>query len=156
MHYEPGTGSFQNDYLDEIFNTGYLFDVPYKINREKYEAIAKKWGMNIEIKDADVVMFHCDYDYEDSDNANSELYRKVLFVWPENSPEGSKDWHECFYFGKYEDHNVTEFEDFVREMVTCIIEADKELCLKFINERIKERNTLNQNIEKLFSQILKG
>ena len=67
MIYEPGTGSYESEFLENILDTAYKYGVPYLIDREKYEAVMKEFGKEVRIKDANVVVFHADYNKDEEE-----------------------------------------------------------------------------------------
>ena len=148
MTYSDATGSYQADFLENILDTDYRYGVPYKIDREKYEAAMKAFNKEIRTKDADVVVFHADYN-KDEDEPERGVYSYAFFAWPENSPEGSEDFYDCsqFWDWDYQDKHKEIFEAFVRDIIKSIISVDKEYLGKLIGEKIAERNKMNDDIE---------
>lgn len=123
MKYNSETDSYQSDFLEPIFSTGFRCDVPYKIDRKKYQEIIKQNGQHMRIVDADVVSFNYNWDVDDE----GEFYIYCFFVNPENSPEGSNDFYECFLFDsiEYRDKNLEEeYRRFVLELMECVIGVD--------------------------------
>ena len=49
MHYESGLGSYTNDYLENILDTEYRYDVPYQVDKVKrINEIINKEGLSLE------------------------------------------------------------------------------------------------------------
>ena len=148
MKYSDATDSYQAEFLENILGTDFLYGVPYKIDREKYEATMKAYNEEIRIKDADVVVFHADYNKSD-DEPERGIYSYAFFTWPENSPEGSEDFYDVaqFWDWHHKDKHKEIFESFVRDILKSVISVDKEYLGKLIGEKIAERNKMNDNIE---------
>lgn len=153
MTYNIATDSYQNDEFEQILDTNFRYDIPYKIDREKYAEILKKHNQKMRIVDADVVLFRTDYccsssfDYNDEEKENKEPYLYAFYAWPENSPEGRYD---CFLFSddEYENKELQKeaYENFIREIMGCIIEVDKEYLQKVKDELISK-------IEEFYKQL---
>ena len=152
MTYSDATGSYQNDFLEQIPNSELRFDVPYKIDREKYEKVLKEHNQELRIFDADVVSFRADF-YEHDSWGGKTSKHFTLFAWPENSPEGSKDFYDCFQFLDYKYENEEEqlkaYNEFVHAVLECVIDPDKEQVKKAIDRLNKEKETLENNINEL-------
>ena len=129
MKYNPGTGSYEPENLAFIPGTEFRIRVPYKVDMEKYAGIMKVLGKKTDIHDADVVSFFYD-SFGDRDDQESER-NYTVFVWPENSPEGSKDWHDCIFFHDGENRKE-QCEKFMQELVSIIIGVDEECTKKEI------------------------
>lgn len=141
MTYSEATDSYNNDYLEPILSeeTGFLHNIPYRIDKEKYLEVLKKYSQNNRFKDADVVVFHSDYCVHDE----GDIWMRSFFAFPENSPENSDDFYDCFLF---EDDEVDVYFDFVKEILGCIIGPDKECLAKEFEERNEELRVLTKNI----------
>lgn len=150
MTYSNATGSYQNDFLEPILDTEYKYDVPYKVDKDKYGEVLKKHNNVQLIKDADVLTFRCDCYGDDEDG-----YSWVFFAWPENSPEGSKDHYECVQFLRlnYKD-TKGNFDAFVRDILECVIGPDKEHIKNLIDELAGEIEEKQKNIATLSDIIL--
>ena len=152
MTYSDATGSYQNDFLEQIPDSELRFDVPYKIDRKKYEKVIREHNQELRIFDADVVSFRADF-YGDTSK------HFTFFAWPENSPEGSKDHYDCFQFLDYKYENEEEqlkaYNEFVHSILECVIEPDKEQVKNLMDRLTKEKETLENNINELQS-ILYG
>ena len=135
MRYYEETGSYQNDPFESILDTGFRYDVPYRIDRKKYEDLLRSYDTNARIVDADVVMFRAEY-YENDEGERNYAF----FAWPGNSPEGSHDFYDCILLtdDKYVSTKA-EFEKFAHGMTGCIIEPDKDCINRDID---KMRNTI--------------
>ena len=149
MTYSPATGSYESDFLENILNTQYKYGVPYKIDREKYESAMKAFNKEVRIKDADVVVFHADYNKDEDNDRN--IYSYTFYAWPKNSPKGSNDFYDCSQFWDYDyDYKHKEkFEEFVFEVLKSIVGVDQECLKNKIKELQNEREKLSENIEKL-------
>ena len=149
MTYNPGTDSYQADFLENILDTAYKYGVPYIIDREKYEAIMKKFKKEVRIKDANVVVFHADYNKDEEDERG--IYSYAFYAWPKNSPEGSEDFYDCSQFWDYEyDYKHKErFEEFVRAILGSVVGVDKPRLLALIEEKNLERSKIDCEIEVL-------
>ena len=152
MTYSDATDSYQNDYLEGIPGTEYRFDLPYRIDRKIYEKVLRDHNQGIRLKDADVVRFRADY-YDVGDEGD-EQYNYVFYAWGENSPEGSNDFYECVQF-HWEDYpNPKEaFEEFVREIMECVIAPDEEYVNREIDELTAEMEKTKENIEILKKSV---
>lgn len=147
MHYEPGTGSYQNDFLEKILDTDFFFDFPYRIHKERYNNILEKYHQEGRFSDADVVQFHCDYNLENDDDETSKIRHRSFFVWPQNSPNGSKDFYDVFLFGFYIGLTIDEYEKFVHDILDCIICVDIDHAKELKDDLRKQMATLKGNIE---------
>lgn len=137
MTHSDATGSYHSDFLEPIFSTGFRCDVPYKIDRKRYQEIIERNGQNMRIVDADVVSFACDYDIDE----NGEIWLYCFYAWPENSPERSDDLYECFSFDSidYPDKNLEEeYRRFVLELMECVIGVDITSMEKLRGKKDKE------------------
>lgn len=148
MTYSSATGSYQADFLENILNTDYKYGVPYKIDRDKYESVMKAFSKEIRVKDADVVVFHADYN-ADEDNPERGVYSYAFFAWPQNSPKGSDDFYDCSQFWDYEyDYKHKEkFDKFVLEVLKSVTGVDQECLKNKIKELRNEREILSKNID---------
>ena len=149
MTYNPGTGSYQADFLENILDTTYKYGVPYIIDREKYEAVMKEFEKEVRIKDANVVVFHADYNKDEEEDRG--IYSYTFFAWPKNSPEGSEDFYDCSQFWDY-DYNYEhkeKFEEFVHAILESVVGVDKPRLLALIEEKNLERSKIDCEIEVL-------
>lgn len=128
MYYNESTGSYCNDFMEPLVDTGFLTDVPYKINKEKYNELLKKYNETSRFNDTDVVTFSTDYTYTDFnvEEENTTPYMYGFFVWSKNSPEGSSDFYDCMLFEdhKYDNKHKEAYENFIKEVTACIIGVD--------------------------------
>ena len=149
MTYNPGTDSYQADFLENILGTIYKYGVPYIIDREKYEAVMKEFNKDVRIKDANVVVFHADYNKDEENDRG--VYSYVFYAWPKNSPEGSEDFYDCSQFWDYDyDYKHKEkFEEFVRAILGSVVGVDKPRLLALIEEKNAERCKIDCEIEVL-------
>ena len=137
MYYNPGTGSYETDFLEPILDTAFRCNVPYKIDREKYQEILEKYKQDMRIVDADVVSFNYDYSKHD----DGEIWLYAFYAYPKNSPEGSEDFYDCFLFddsrcnGK---NTEEEYQKFVRELMGCVIGVDIPTATNLRNEKVKQ------------------
>ena len=145
MAYSSVTGSYQADFLENILGTVYKYGVPYIIDREKYEAVMRRFNKEVRIKDANVVVFHSDY------NKTEDDYSYAFFAWPKNSPEGSEDFYDCSQFWDYDyDYKHKEkFEEFVHAILGSVVGVDKQRLLALIEEKNAERCKIDCEIEVL-------
>ena len=144
MTYNSSTDSFQNDRFEKILNTNFRYDIPYKINKDKYSEILKEHKQKQRIVDADVVIFCCDY----TENEKGDKLSYTFFAWPENSPENSEDHYDCFQFYHYKYDNQKEaYESFVHELLKCVIGVDNEHVMNVYNDILNEREELNKQLE---------
>lgn len=143
MHYEEGTGSYQNDFLELILDTQYRYDFPYRVDKEKYNTIMEKYHEATRFKDADVVTFRCDYNNDDDDNID----HRAFFVWPENSPEGSRDFYDCIQFGYGLGLELDDYEPFVRDILDCIVCVDTDHAKDLKDKLRGQMAVLKDNIE---------
>lgn len=149
MTYSSATGSYEADFLENILDTVYKYGVPYIIDREKYEAVMRMFNKEVRIKDANVVVFHADYNKDEEDDRGTYSY--TFFAWPENSPEGSEDFYDCSQFWDYEyDYKHKEkFEEFVHAILGSVVGVDKPHLLALIDEKNAERCKIDCEIEVL-------
>ena len=42
MHYNEATDTYDNDRFEELLETGFRCDIPYLIDRKKYESVLEK------------------------------------------------------------------------------------------------------------------
>lgn len=142
MYYNDATNSYVSDYLENILDTKYKCDIPYKIDKEKYKNILEKYRIKPRIIDADVVTFNLDY----YNNEDGEFRNKTLFAWPKNSPKNSEDFYECCQFDDYSDKtNVKNFKNFVHEFLDCIIGIDFEYSKKEMEKLLTDMKKLTYN-----------
>lgn len=146
MYYEESTGSYQNDFLERILDTDYLFDLPYRIHKERYNNILENYHLKGRFKDADVVMFHCDYNLEDDDDETSKINTRGFFIWPKNSPKGSKDFYDAFLFGFGTGLTVDDYDKFVRDILDCVLCVDNDQARELKDDLRKQMATLKDNI----------
>lgn len=138
MYYNNATDSYDNDFLEQIFDTGIYCNIPYKIDRKKYNKILKKYNQDTKIIDADVVEFCYDYSIEKDDD-NPWLY--CFFAFPKNSPEESNDHYDCFQFDNNECKNKNIFEKykkFVCELMKCVKDVDLTNTIILYNDKLNK------------------
>lgn len=126
MYYNPGTGSYCNDFMEHIVDTEFRTDVPYKIDKQKYNEILRKYNESTRFKDTDVVTFSMDYSFHSCDEGEDgeTPYMYGFFTFPEKQ-EGSDDFYDCMLFDDYKYENPKQaFEDFVKELMTAVIGVD--------------------------------
>jgi len=154
MHYNSGTGSYINDTLEQILDTDFYFDVPYQINKQKYNIVLEKYGEKSRMTDATIVEFSMDVDKEEDEDMNTCGY--TLFVFPKNSPSESDDFYDCIQFRDYKYDNTKEsFETFVKEILTSIVTPNIEYINKAkaqiyanMTEEIRQLSVLDKIIQK--------
>ena len=155
MYYNEGTGSYVNDEFEPIYETGYYFGIPYKINREKFEIVMQKYGEKPRVKDADVLVFNMHYNIDD-DTANPTHY--AFFATPKNSPDGSDDFYECIQFSYLWDENdktcTERFIEFVHEFMECVIGVSVGHLNEMKDEKVHELSVIDRQIM-LIDEILK-
>ena len=149
MTYNSSTNSFQNDRFEKILDTNFRYDIPYKVNKVKYSEILKEHNQQQRIIDADVVTFHCDYTENEKWGNDDEVELSyTFFAWPKNSPKNSKDHYDCFQFWHYDYDNQKEaYENFVHELLKCVIGVDYEHVMNVYNDILNEREELNKQLE---------
>lgn len=143
MYYNPGTGSYCNDFMEHIAGTEIRTDVPYKIDKQKYDEILRKYNNGTRFHDSDVVTFSMDYRFHDScEGEDGETpYVYVFFAFPEK-PEGSEDFYDCILFHDYEYENHKQaYEDFAKDVFTSVIGVD-------IPTATKEKQKLADELQK--------
>jgi len=155
MYYDESIGSFTNDFLEKIENTDFYYNVPYKIDKEKYGIVARRRGLKTTgIESANVVSFSADYGIDE--DAAGKMIRRSFFVWPKNSADGSDDWHDVFFFGYCSgmDIPIDEYENVVMEILGCVtgidIDCSAELLgrlLDKLDKTVKEIQTLREIIK---------
>jgi len=127
MYYNESTGSYCNDFMEHIADTELRTDVPYKIDKQKYDEILLKYKNGSRFKTTDVVTFSMDYTFHDSSEGEDgeTPYLYGFFVWPENPSDGSGDFYDCILFEELNFSNHKEaYENFVRELMTSVIGVD--------------------------------
>lgn len=149
MTFEEATGSYEAEFLENILDTVYKYSIPYIIDRGKYEAVMKEFNKEVRIKDANVVVFHADYNKDEEDDRG--IYSYAFFAWPQNSPDGSEDFYDCSQFLDY-DYNFKhkeKFEEFVRAILGSVVGIDKPHLLSLIEKKNVERSKIDCEIEVL-------
>lgn len=151
MYYEEAIGSYCNDFLEPILDTQFRYDIPYRVDKEKYNEVLKKYNCTSRFKDADVVTF--------SFNLNTEDRYNVLafFVHPQNSPNGSEDFYDCIQFDSFFEDVSRPYDthqDFIRDLLQCIIKPSTEHIREMmnairegINKKHEELNILQRTLE---------
>lgn len=149
MYYNPGTGSYCNDFMEHIVDTEFRTDVPYKIDKQKYNEILLNYNECSRFKDSDVVTFSMDYCFHDSSEGEDgeTPYMYGFFVFPEK-PEGSEDFYDCILFHDYDyDYKHKEvYENFVRELMSSVIGVD-------IPTATKEKEKLEDELKKKLDEV---
>ena len=147
MTYNSGTDSYQADFLENILDTTYKYGVPYIIDREKYESAMKEFKKEARIKDANVVVFHADYNKEE----DRDIYSYTFFAWPKNSPEGSKDFYDCSQFWDYDyDYkHKKKFEEFVHAILESVVGIDVPTAMNLRDEKVKEVRLAFKELDEL-------
>ena len=155
MHYNEGTGDYINDDFEVIPNTELMFDMPYIIDKEKYATILEKYKVSPRIKDANVVVFSAAHYKPEDDGFHFE--KKTLFVFPKNSPEGSKDFYDCIQFGEWfedEGRSLEVYTRFVNELMSCVCELSKEYCSILKADILDKIKTELSNIETIDKELI--
>lgn len=147
MTYNSGTDSYQADFLENILDTTYKYGVPYIIDREKYESVMKEFKKEMRIKDADIVVFHANYDKKE----DRDIYSYTFFAWPKNSPEGSEDFYDCSQFWDYDyDYKHKEkFEEFVHAILESVVGIDVPTAMNLRDEKAKELKRSFKELDEL-------
>ncbi len=147
MYYNHATDSYNNDFLEQIFDTGIYCNIPYKIDRKKYNKILKKYNQCTRIIDADVVEFCYDCCITEKDD---DLY--CFYAFPKNSPEESNDYYDCFQFDNFDNNgcknkNILEkYKKFVCELMKCVKCVDVPNTIILYNDKLNE-------MEKIFHEM---
>lgn len=127
MYYNPGTGSYCNDFMEHIADTELRTDVPYKLDKEKYDEILRKYNESTRFHDSDIVTFSMDYSFRgSSDGEDGETpYMYGFFIFPEHV-DGSDDFYDCILFRDYyyDNKHKEAYENFIKELTACIIGVD--------------------------------
>lgn len=147
MTYSSGTGCYESDFLENILDTDFRYGIPYKVDRKKYEAVMRTFNKEIRVKDADVLVFHANYN-KDDDEPERGIYTYAFFAWPENSPEGSDDFYDCsqFWDSKYDDKHKEAFESFVHSILETVIAPDEEYMNKLKSEMQDNKKEIEKQI----------
>ena len=158
MYYNESTGSYCNDFMEHIIDTGFRTDVPYKIDKQKYDEILRKYNNGSRFKDSDVVTFSMDYSFHHFDKGEDgeTPYLYSFFAWPENPSDGSGDFYDCILFEdyKYDNKQKEAYENFVRELMTSVIGVDiPTAIIEKEKLEVELKNKLNEIIE--FETIIK-
>ena len=145
MYYNDGTGCYCNDYLEQILDTPFRFQVPYKIDKENYKAVLDKYCEKTRIPDATVLEFSMHYDKDEDDELESGY---AFFAFPKNSPKGSKDFYDCVQFRahEYECKQKEAFETFLREILACVIGPSYKY---IVQDKADIYNNINKEMEQL-------
>lgn len=146
MIYEPGTGSYEAEFLENILDTAYKYGVPYIIDREKYEAVMKKFEKETVIKDANVVVFHADYNKDEEEDRG--IYSYAFFAWPKNSPDGRYDCSQ-FWDYDYDYKHKEKFEEFVHEILESVIGVDVPTAMNLRDRKVKELRNAFKELDEL-------
>lgn len=142
--------------MEPILGTSYLTDVPYKIDKKKYNKIVsnlvkeKKYFIDeSRLNDADVVSFHLGAYYDD-EYGKQILKAKFLTIFPKNSPKNSKVFYDCFQVWYDRCDNVEEeYETIVNAILDTIIGPDEACVEKLIGEMTSKKADLDNNINTL-------
>lgn len=153
MKYSDATGSYQAEFLENIMDTTYKYGIPYIIDREKYEAIMKEFEKEVRVKDANVVVFHADYNKDEEDRG---IYSYAFYAWPENSPEGSDDFYDCsqFWAWDYDYKHKEKFEEFVHAILKSVVGVDVPTVMNLREKKSKELRRIFKEIDELNNIIL--
>lgn len=152
MYYNPGTDSYDADFLEPILETGFRCNVPYKIDRKKYQEVLEKYKQDMRIVDADVVSFT--YDYSKHDDGKIWLYS--FYTYPKNSPEGSEDFYDCFLFEdiRCNGKNIEEeYQKFIQELMKCVIGVDIQIATNLRNEKVKQVRQAQKELDEIVDII---
>lgn len=152
MYYNSSTDKYENHFMEQILNTGIITDVPYKIDKGKYNTFLAENKQISRFNDTDVVTFSFSESH-DEDSAN-DLKSKVLFVWPQNLPKGSRDEYDCFQYW-YDDNDdfITSYNNFVRGLFKSVICIDVTSANNVIKELTVKKDKLNTQIYNLDNYI---
>ena len=149
MTYSEATGSYEAGFLENILDTAFKYGIPYIIDREKYETVMREFNKEVRIKDANVVVFHADYNKDEEDDRG--IYSYAFFVWPKNGPYGSEDFYDCsqFWDYAYDNKHKEKFEKFVRAILGSVVGVDEPHLLALIEKKNAERSKIDWEIEVL-------
>lgn len=155
MEYSEATGSYQSEFLEKILDTNYLYGVPYKIDRGKYEAVMAGFSKKVRIKDADVVVFSSDYN-ADEDDPERGIYSYSFFAFPQNSPDGSEDFYDVaqFWDWDYENNHKKLFEKFVHAILESVVGVDVPTVMNLREKKSEELRHTFKEIDELNNIIL--
>ena len=146
MIYEPGTGCYETEFLENILDTTYKYGVPYIIDREKYEAVMKEFEKEVRIKDANVVVFHADYNKDEEEDRG--IYSYAFFAWPKNSPDGRYDCSQ-FWDYDYDYKHKEKFEEFVHAILESVVGVDVPTAMNLRDEKVKELRHTFKELEEI-------
>lgn len=150
MYYNESTGSYCNDFMEHIANTELRTNVPYKIDKQKYDEILRKYNNGSRFKNSDVVTFSMDYTFHHSSKGEDgeTPYLYGFFAWPENTPDGSDDFYDCILFEdyKYDNKHREAYENFVRDLMTSVIGVD-------IPTAMAEKQELSAELKKKMHEL---
>ena len=150
MYYNDATGSYCSDYMEPILDTGYRCDVPYKVDKKKYDKVLEKYHNKSRFKDTTTVAFTMDYNqYDDSDKP----WMYSFFAFPINKPDGSDDFYDCALFGDSEVDYKEQYERFIRDVMETVIAPDIEE-IKKIQNKLNNEITDRQNWINEFNNII--
>ena len=146
MYYNSSTDSYTNEFMEPLLDTGFYSDVPYKIDKTKYDEIAKGKSR---FTYADVVEIQTEYSIKKNE---TDPWLYTIFVFPINKKKG--DFYDCFHFEDFHYHNEPisnkdAYEKFLKNLTTSILGVDSEHTKKAINKKLEESKKISSEIEKL-------
>lgn len=144
MKYNEATDSYQNEYMEDILDTGFKYDIPYVIDTEKYQQILTEYSQKSCFKNTDTVIFHADYSVDD-DNI-PWLY--AFYVFPSNQPTESDSSYDCILFDRYREEQIkSKFDEFVHKIAECV-KYPNDFVLTQIQKKLEsEMDEKKKNIE---------
>lgn len=144
MKYDAATNSYQNEYMEDILDTGLKYNIPYVIDMEKYQQVLTEYSETNSFKNTDTVIFHADYSV-DEDHI-PWLY--AFYAFPSNQPTESDITYDCIMFDSHRKEQIeSKFDEFVHKIAECV-KYPNDFVLTQIQKKLEsEMDEKKKNIE---------
>ena len=144
MKYDAATNSYQNEYMEDILDTGLKYNIPYVIDMEKYQQVLTEYSETNSFKNTDTVIFHADYSVDD-DNI-PWLY--AFYVFPSNQPTESDSSYDCILFDSHREGQIeSKFNKFVHKIAECVKHPNDFVLTQIQKKLESEMDEKKKNIE---------
>lgn len=144
MKYDAATNSYQNEYMEDILDTGLKYNIPYVIDMEKYQQVLTEYSETNSFKNTDTVIFHADYSVDD-DNI-PWLY--AFYVFPSNQPTESDNTYDCIMFDSHRKEQIeSKFDEFVHKIAECVKHPNDFVLTQIQKKLESELDEKKKNIE---------
>ncbi len=144
MKYDKGTDSYQNEYMEDILDTGLKYDIPYVIDMEKYQQVLTEYSETNSFKNTDTVIFYADYSV-DEDHI-PWLY--AFYVFPSNQPTENIITYDCVMFGSHREGQIeSKFSKFVHKIAECVKHPNDFVLTQIQKKLESEIDEKKKNIE---------